>query len=140
MDDAVFLLAFNGGLQVLVSSLLGSLMLLPMQPWGNGLRDRIRNKVLLPVHLDLYMLAFMQWGAAFLMTRYPQVASTAVAWALIFGGWTNPMPYLVRGFGINAFALAGPTKQRIAASIAGLSVLAILWAWSSLLVAMWPLR
>lgn len=40
--------------------------------------------------------------------------------------------YLLRGFGINAFVLAGDTIQRIAAAIGGLSVLAILTAWSVL--------
>lgn len=137
--DPVLLLAFNAGAQVLVSSLLGALMLVPMQPWGKALRPRLHNKALLAVHLDLYMLAFMQWGAAFTMRAWPALASGPVAWMLVFGGWTNPMPYLLRGFGINAFVLAGAPVQRIAAGIAGCSVIAILVAWSRILWGMWAL-
>jgi hypothetical protein len=55
---------------------------------------------------------------------------------LVFGGWTNAMPYLVRGLGIDAFAFAGDVKQRVAAAISGLSALAILVAWGALLKAL----
>jgi hypothetical protein len=137
--DPVFVLAFNAGAQVLVSSLLGSFMLIPMQPWfheiaGRKLAGRVNMKSLLATHLDWYMLAFMQWGAAFIMSRWPHTASLWVAWLLVFGGWTNALPYLLRGFGVNAFVMAGGALQRICAGIAGLSVLAILTAWVTILV------
>jgi hypothetical protein len=48
---------------------------------------------------------------------------------LVFGGWVNPLPYLVRGFGIDAFVFAGPPVQRAAASVAAVSVAAIIAAW-----------
>ncbi|NBD21460.1 hypothetical protein GTZ97_12375 [Aquabacterium fontiphilum] len=130
--DPVYLLTVNAALQVLVSSLLGTLMLVPMQPWGKRFAARMNMKSLLATHIDWYMLAFMQWGAAFIMSRWDSTASLPIAALLVFGGWTNALPYLLRGFGINAFVLGGDTVQRIAAAIGGLSVLAILTAWSVL--------
>lgn len=129
MTDPIYLLSFNAALQVLVSSLLGALMLIPMQPWGKRLLPHVNMKSLVATHLDWYMLAFMQWGAAFIMWRWPAMAQMWVAWLLVFGGWVNPLPYLLRGFGINAFVMGGSTVQRVAAGVAGVSVLAILVAW-----------
>jgi len=133
MHDPVWLLAFNGALQVFVSSLLGSLMLIPMQPWGRGLAEKVDMRSLLSAHLDWYMLAFMQWGAGWLMHQWPSTQSTVAAWLLVFGGWTNALPYLLRGFDINAFAFAGDMKQRGFAAISGMSALSILIAWAVLL-------
>jgi hypothetical protein len=136
MHDPVWLLAFNGGLQVLVSSLLGSLMLIPMQPWGRHLAEKVDMRSLLSAHLDWYMLAFMQWGAGWLMQQWPTTQSVWAAWLLVFGGWTNALPYLLRGAGINAFAFAGDARQRIASAISGASALSILIAWFVLLSAL----
>lgn len=132
--DPVFALSCNAAAQVFVSSLLGTFMLIPLQPWGRKLAGRVNMKSLLATHLDWYMLAFMQWGAAFMMLQWPEAREPWIAALLIFGGWTNALPYLLRGFGINAFALAGDTVQRVSASIAGLSVIAILVAWATVLV------
>ena len=134
--DPVFALACNAGAQVLVSSLLGSFMLLPMQPWGRKVAERVNMKSLLATHLDWYMLAFMQWGAAFIMSHWPVTRAAWIAVCLIFGGWTNALPYLLRGFGINAFVMGGGVVQRVCAGIAGLSVLAILAAWAGILLRM----
>ncbi|WP_228565167.1 hypothetical protein [Myxococcus sp. AB036A] len=134
--DPVALLAFNGGLQVFASSLLGMFMLVPLQPWGKGVATRVNMKSLLATHLDWLMLSFMQQGAAFMMSRWPETASPWTAWLLAFGGWTNVSPYLLRGFGINAFVLGGSWGQRAAAGIAVLSTAAILSAWSRLLLTM----
>lgn len=131
--DPILVLAWNAGAQVLVSSLLGTFMLIPMQPWGKRLARRVNSKALLSAHLDWLMLAFMQWGAAFIMDRWTGTRSLAVAALLVFGGWTNPTPYLLRGFGINAFVMAGGAKQRVAALIAGMSSLAIIVGWTILL-------
>ncbi len=132
--DPATVLAFNAGLQILVSSLFGVLMLVPMQPWGRALRARMNAKALLATHLDWLMLAFMQLGASFIFAQWPATASSRVAWLLVFGGWVNPLPYLLRGFGIDAFVLAGPPVQRVAALIAGTSVAAIIAAWTLILL------
>ncbi|HLK37939.1 MAG TPA: hypothetical protein VKU41_14360 [Polyangiaceae bacterium] len=131
--DPTTLLAFNAALQIFVSSVLGVFMLLPMQPWGRALRARVNAKALLATHLDWLMLAFMQLGAAFIFSRWPVTAGGSVAWMLVFGGWVNPLPYLVRGFGIDAFVFAGPPVQRLAAAVAGASVAAIVAAWALIL-------
>ncbi len=135
--DPVYLLSCNAALQVLVSSLLGTLMLIPLQPWGKRLAPRLNMKALLATHMDWYMLAFMQWGAAFLMWRWPSLSSLHLAALLVFGGWTNALPYLLRGFGIHAFVMGGNAIQRISAGIAGVSVLAIIVAWAALV---WQMR
>jgi len=137
--DPVWALSCNAAAQVLVSSLLGTLMLIPMQPWGRKLAPKLNMRALLSTHLDWYMLAFMQWGAAFMMDRWPQLRSADVAALLMFGGWVNALPYLVRGFGLNAFVMGGGLLHRTAAAIAGVSVAAILAAWGVLLWGMWGL-
>jgi hypothetical protein len=131
--DSTALLAYNAGLQILVSSLLGSLMLIPMQPWGKRLRPHIDFKALLSTHLDWLMLAFMQFGAAFVFVHWPETKSHTVALLLVFGGWMNPVSYLLRGFGVNAFAFAGPPLQRISAAIVGISAACIITAWATIL-------
>lgn len=135
--DPVVALSCNAAMQVLVSSLLGSFMLIPMQPWGKRLAPHLNMKALLATHLDWYMLAFMQWGAAFMMMNWPVVREPWLAVLLMFGGWVNALPYLLRGFGLNAFVMAGSALQRVSAGIAGLSVLAILASWATILWRMW---
>lgn len=41
--DPVALLAFNGGLQVFVSSLLGTFMRVPLQPWGRRVAAGVKR-------------------------------------------------------------------------------------------------
>ena len=137
--DPVFALSLNAALQVLVSSLLGTFMLIPLQPWGKKLAARINMKSLLATHMDWYMLAFMA-RAAFMMDRWDSARDPRLALLLMFGGWTNALPYLLRGFGVNAFVMGGNSLQRVSAGIAGLSVLAILVAWSAIIWRMWPDR
>lgn len=124
-----WLLSLSASLQIAFSSILGFVMLIPMQPWGKALRLPVDPKALVAAHLDWIMLAFMQFGAAFVVARWPIASAETAAWLLVFGGWLNPVPYILRGVGINAFAFAGGVKQRVSASIAGSSALAILVAW-----------
>jgi hypothetical protein len=137
--DPLRVLCLNASLQIAASCGLGFVMLLPMQPWARRVRLPVDNRSLLAVHLDLIMLAFMQFGAAFVLSRWALRAAGVVAGLLVFGGWVNPLPYLLRGAGINAFVLGGSAKQRVAASLAGLSAASILVAWS-LLAAQLALR
>jgi hypothetical protein len=130
-------LLVNAGLQVFVSSILGFVMLLPMQPWAPSVVRRLPPaKALLPVHLDLYMLAFMQALAALAIIHVgvPDHADIATV-LLVFGGWVNPLPYLLRLFKVNAFVLGpgGGAKQWIAAGVSGLSAAGIVTAWGILL-------
>ena len=134
--SAVHILVVNATLQIFVSSLLGLLLLLPMQPWGKGLLKRVKNqRDLMSTHLDWFMLAFMQYGAAFGLSVMPIPKAWLVSILLIFGGWMNAVPYLIRGvWGIDAFSLSGSPKQVLAASLGLISVLSILIALGILLL------
>lgn len=132
--DPVYLLSLNGAAQVLASCLFGSALLVPLQPWGARFAARVNFRALVAAHLDWLMLAFMQWGAAFLMDRYSTTRSFTVALLLIFGGWTNPTPYLWRGFGLNGFVYGGSLAQRLASALAGVSVVCVIAAWATLVV------
>ena len=132
----VKLLVINASIQILVSSLLGFLLLIPMQPWGKNFLTKVRNiNDLRSTHLDWLMLAFMQYGAAFAMMHLPVTKPGIVSSLLVFGGWMNATPYLVRGiWGINAFSLSGNGKQILAASLGLISVLSIITGWSLIVI------
>ncbi|MBL8937385.1 MAG: hypothetical protein JNM69_22685 [Archangium sp.] len=132
MNEPLRLLTGNAALQVLVSCLLGFAMLVPRQPWAKRLAPHFDQKALLSVHLDWLMLAFMQWGAVLVMTQWPGAAQPWVAWLLVVGGWLNVVPYWCRAFRIDAFVLAGPPVQLVAASVSGLSATGLLVAWGRL--------
>jgi hypothetical protein len=86
-------------------------------------------------HLDWLMLGLMQYGIAFALYSFPVPQSKTIAMLLVFGGWMNAFPYLVRGlFGINAFQLSGPPKQIVCALLGLISVTALITAFSLLLI------
>lgn len=127
--NPVDLLVWNAAAQIAFSCLLGWVMLVPLQPWGKALRRPAVGPALRAAHLDWLMLSFMQFGAAFLLSRNPLPAADWIAPLLMFGGWANPIPYLLRAFGINAFVFGGGPAQRISAAISGLSSVAITTCW-----------
>jgi hypothetical protein len=130
-------LLVSAGLEILLSSLLGYLMLIPMQPWGKGLRERWPSpRALMSVHLDMVMLALMQAAAAAGMYAIPCHNDRLAAGLLIASGWLNVTPYAWRLVGVNAFALAGGMLQRFAASVSFVGTVALTTAWV-LLVAGW---
>lgn len=132
-------LVANAVTQFAVSSLLGFAMLLPRQPWFRY-QWSIRQKELLAAHLDWIMLGLVQGVAAVAlgMIQYPGVAwQRAVVGLLLFGGWINPVPYLLRGMGIDAFVLAGSRVQRLSALLSGTSSMALLVAFVMLAVRLW---
>jgi hypothetical protein len=111
-------------------------MLIPLQPWGRGAFKGINFKQLLAAHLDWVMLGLMQGLAGGLVAVFGLSPSVYAVWAMVLGGWLNPLPYLFRAFGINAFALTGSLTQRLAASLGGISA-ALIIAWFALLAAAW---
>lgn len=135
--EATRLLIFSGGLSILFASLLGSVMLIPLQPWGKGAFKGVNFKQLLAAHLDWVMLGLMQGLAGGLIAVFGLNPSVYVVWAMVLGGWLNPLPYLFRAFGINAFALTGSLTQRLAAALGGISATMIIIAWFALLGAAW---
>ena len=130
----VSFLLFNASIQILVSTILGFIMLIPMQPWGEFTKPYLPSMhAFLAVHLDWYMLAFLEFCMAFIYNTYPCLECKTSTLLLIFGGWINPMAYLLRSYGINAFVLGGDWLKLISASISLISAICILICWSLLI-------
>jgi len=134
--NPVRLLIINATLQFFVSSILGVLLLLPMQTWGKSYVRFVSNiHDIRATHLDWLMLGLMQYGIAFGLSYLPLPNARIIAYLLVFGGWMNAFPYLVRGwFGINAFSLSPPPKQFLCALLGLVSVCALIAAFSMLLI------
>jgi hypothetical protein len=122
--------------QIAFASLLG---------WATAARELcvrisavLTSRDLTAAHLDWLMLAFMQFGAAYSFSRHRFAHETWIRAALIAGGWLNPVPYVMRGMGVDAFAFAGDWKQRSSAAISGASSLAITAAWIAVPFGWWP--
>src|SRR5262245_14505506 len=96
--DGSKLLVVNATLQLLVSALLGVLLLIPMQPWGKRFLQNVKSLPdLRSTHIDWLLLALMQFGIAFALVQKPVSSQRLVACLVVFGGWMNATPYLVRG-------------------------------------------
>ena len=122
-------------LEILASSLLGYVMLIPMQPWARGLRERWPSaKGLMSVHLDMVMLAMMQAIAALAMAALPGAHDRLIAVLLVSSGWLNVTPYAWRLVGVNAFAFAGRPLQQFAALLSFAGTVALTGGWVGLLV------
>ena len=130
---AAKLLVFSGASAIAFSSLLGLAMLIPLQSWGHRFGKGMNFKQVGAAHLDWIMLGLMQGLAGGLIALFSLDVTTAAVWAMIFGAWANPLPYVFRAFGVNAFAFAGGPVQRAAAGLGLTSSLAILYAWSVIL-------
>ena len=130
-------LLVSAALEILASSLLGYVMLIPMQPWGKRLRDLWpAPRALMSIHLDMVMLALMQAAAALGVHAFPSAHDRTAAGLLIASGWLNVTPYAWRMVGVNAFALAGGALQRFAASLSFAGTIALTAGWI-LLIAGW---
>ena len=122
----------NAAAQVLVASLLGWWMLVPLQPWGKRFAGLVTGKALLAAHLDWILLALTQGLVAVINHFFPLELPTLLTAALVVGGWLNAVPYLFRGVGIDAFVFSGPLRQRLATTLAAVSSLALTGAWASI--------
>lgn len=128
-------LVANAFSQFTVAALVGFAMLLPRQPWFR-FKLPLRQKELLAAHLDWIMLGLVQIAGAVAMQSHT-TPSWPVTWLLVFGGWVNALPYLLRGMGIDAFVLAGSPAQRIGAAISGISSMALLVAFALMTFSLW---
>ena len=129
------LLFVSAALEFIASCLLGFVMLIPMQPWARGLRERWPPaRAIMSVHLDLVMLALMQAAAGAAVFALPGNHDRVVAWLLVASGWLNVTPYAWRLVGVNAFAMAGGPLQRFAAATSLVGTLALTGGWITLLV------
>ena len=114
------LLVANALVQITFSALLGSYLLhrIHMRNERAGSRD------LVAAHVDWIMLALVEAVVAGGIVLF-EVEARVPALLVVVGGWLNPVPYLARGFGINAFVLAGGPVQRTLAAIGASSVLVL---------------
>jgi hypothetical protein len=126
---AAKILVFSGAAAIVFSSLLGMAMLIPLQPWAKKRGSGINFKQIGAAHLDWIMLGLMQGLAGGVIALFGASAAPFVVWAMVFGAWANPLPYVFRAFGVNAFAFDGGLLQRTAAILGLTSSLAILYAW-----------
>lgn len=132
---AARILTFSGSLSILFSVLVGFAMLIPLQPWGRKWVAGINFKQIVAAHLDWIMLGLMQGLAAMLIMLFALQPAAWTVWAMVAGGWINPLSYMFRAFGVDAFALSGGLLQRTAALLGGASSIAIFVAWCALLPA-----
>jgi hypothetical protein len=138
MTDSAHWLVHSATLQFTFSIALGWLMLVPRQPWGRSLKW-LHSKDFTAAHVDWFILSFMQFAAVGIMSLMQSKVSTpwTICVLLALGGWLNPVPYVFRAIGINAFTLGGDRRQMAAAALAGLSSLAITVGWGLLLFQSW---
>jgi hypothetical protein len=132
--EAARLLLISGGTAILFSSLLGLVMVVLMQPWGRRLMEGFDHKAIGAAHLDWIMLGLMQGLAAGMIFACALTPSPWAIIALVAGAWLNPLPYVLRAFGINAFVFGGNIAQRTAAALGLTSSLAIIVGWAALLI------
>jgi hypothetical protein len=124
-------LVISGGLEMLLASLLGFVMLIPMQPWGGALAERLPPmRQLLSIHLDLIMLSLMQIGAAAGIVAAGATNAPAASWLLVYGGWMGAAPYAFRMLKINAFVLGGRPRQVVAALMSLSGTIATVVGWT----------
>lgn len=112
-------------------------MLIPMQPWGRKWVKGLNFKQIGAAHLDWIMLGLMQGLAAGLIILFSIAPPAWSVWAMIIGGWLNPLAYVFRAFGVDAFSFAGKPLQRAAAALGGVTSVFIAAAWMVFLVSAW---
>ncbi|MBL4617109.1 MAG: hypothetical protein JKY46_05395 [Robiginitomaculum sp.] len=131
--ESAKLLLFSGGAAILFSSLLGVLMLIPLQAHQPKKKSGVNFKHIGAAHLDWIILGLMQGLAGALIWAFSLDIALWILLLMIFGAWINPLAYVFLAFGINAFQFSGGIMQRLAATLAGLSSLAIIVAWAVIL-------
>ncbi|MDO9453901.1 MAG: hypothetical protein Q7J29_13700 [Stagnimonas sp.] len=130
LESAKFL-ALSGSISIFFSAWIGVLMLFPRKPKADSNDpQRVNFKQIGAAHIDWIMLGLMQGLAGLLIQLFGVTPEPYVLWIMAFGAWLNPLPYVFRAFGVNAFVFAGGPLQRTAAAMGGLSSTAILFSWS----------
>jgi hypothetical protein len=136
-QDVARLLVFSGSASMFFATLIGVAMLVPMQPWGRKWAKGLNFRQIGAAHLDWIMLGLMQGLAAGLIVLFALSPPGWVVWAMIVGGWLNPLAYVFRAFGIDAFSMSGSPLQRFASALGGFSSTLIVVSWAMLLQAAW---
>lgn len=119
----------SGCLAIFISSLVGLSLLVP------SIRvpaHSERLKQLGKAHIDWIMLGLMSVASGTLIWLHDLNVDPLFIILILFGAWTNPLPYVFRAFGIDAFQFAGGLIQRSASAFAAISVAALLAGWFGL--------
>jgi hypothetical protein len=124
-------LVTSGCLAIFGSSLFGLLLLTPSV---RNPENATRLKQLGKAHIDWIILGLMSAAAGILVWLHDLNVHAAFIMLILFGAWTNPLPYVFRAYGIDAFRFAGGVGQRSAAGFGAVSVAAVLVGWSGIFV------
>jgi hypothetical protein len=124
-------LVTSGCLAIFVSSLFGILLL---KPSVRTAENAMRLKQLGKAHVDWILLGLMSVAAGTLIWLHGLNLHPAFIALMLFGAWTNPLPYVFRAYGIDAFHFAGGLSQRSASAFAAVSVIAVLASWLAIFV------
>lgn len=133
-------LLLSGTLQILFTTLLGWLMLIPHQVWGNdsAFAVRLRSRDVTMAHVDWVLLALVQFAAAYAMSLKSPEQAFIVSRCLVFNGWVAPAVYLAKAWGINGFRLDGRRGVDTLLGLAGLvGVIAFTYGWAQIVLAWW---
>ena len=117
--DPAKLLVVNALAQITFSAWFGGWVLYRLHVAGrrNGARD------LIAAHLDWIVLGLVQVAVAHAIDVLSIESSSIPAVMIAIAGWLNPVPYLARGAGVNAFVFGGGAGQRVLAAISAVSAL-----------------
>jgi len=133
-------LLLSGVMLILFTTLLGWLMLIPHQVWGNNsaFATRLRSRDVTMAHVDWVMLALVQFAAAYAMSLKSPQQAFIVSRCLVFNGWVAPALYLAKAWGINGFRLDGKRGVDTLIGLAGLvGVVAFTYGWLMIVWAWW---
>lgn len=122
-------LVASGCFAIFLSSWLGVAMLVPHAKGHSEEPGKINFKHIGAAHVDWIILGLMSAASGGMIFLFQMTPPPLVVGLMIFGAWANPLPYVFRAFGINAFRFAGSPLQKFAATLGGLSSAAILVAW-----------
>ena len=121
MIDPTRLLVSNALIQITFSAWFGFWLLYRLHVAGhrNGARD------LVAAHVDWIVLGLVQVAVAFGLKHLVLDIAALPVVLIVFAGWLNPVPYLARGLGVNAFVYGGSAAQRVLALLGAASAISL---------------
>ena len=121
MIDPARLLVSNALVQITFSAWFGVWLLYRLHLAGrrNGARD------LVAAHVDWIVLGLVQGAVGYGLERLRLDVAALPAILIAIAGWLNPVPYLARGVGVNAFEYGGSIGQRLLALLSATSAISL---------------
>lgn len=121
MSEPARILIANALVQITFTAWFGGWLLyrLHLAKRRSGMRD------LVAAHVDWVILGLVQVAVAYASNSCGAHDVTLPAALLAVAGWLNPVPYLARGAGVNAFEFGGSRLQRVLAAVGAMSVVCL---------------